>query len=80
MIRPLPLLTPSEAAMVATVPTRTILSAIRTGELAAFKFNARTFRIEQHDLQAWLARCRNSTQLDTTPNCGSAVQGLTLWT
>lgn len=48
---------PGECAVTCGVPTRTILTAIRKGELPAVRFNARVLRIARSDLLAWRIRC-----------------------
>lgn len=49
--------TVGEVAAMAGVPSRTVYRAIATGELKAYRFNARVLRITSAFAAAWLAAC-----------------------
>lgn len=57
---------PGEAAVVCSVPRRTILAAIKAGRLRAARFNARVIRISRNDLLAWRIELTGQTQHATT--------------
>ena len=45
---------PGEVAQRCGLPTRTVLAAIRSGELGAWQINRRVLRIPEADLSRWL--------------------------
>lgn len=52
---------PGECAVACGIPRRTVLRAIRAGELPALRFNARVVRVTRRDLLAWRINCTGQT-------------------
>ena len=50
--------TPGEVAERHGIPTRTVLEAIRRGDLPAFRYNARVIRVHRDALEKWTLRMR----------------------
>jgi len=54
--------TPVEVASRYNVPTKTVLRAIKTGELQALRFNSRVIRINENSVIMWhdslLRKCK----------------------
>lgn len=63
-------MSPAQAAQVADVSRWTIMRAIKSGDLQAFRDNKNQWRIKTDDLNAWLsAQCAHTVQeeVDTHP-------------
>jgi len=63
--------TPGEVATLRDVPVKAVLRAIRSGDLAACRYNARTIRVARPSLLAWIALCESRAMAPAISKNGS---------
>lgn len=68
--------TPGEVALLRAVSTRTVLRAIASGELAAFRYGPKTIRISRDGLERWVARCESQAVSHPSQNGASSAKGI----